>query len=92
MDRDTHTHTHTHTHIHIKRWTERGKELCSTLVNRLFKLPTINRYVLRLDFKFSRDDDFLISSGNPFHNNRPATQKAQSPYDLRRDTGTSSNN
>ena len=34
----------------------------------------------RLDLKFSRDDDFLICSGNLFHKLEPATQKAQSPY------------
>ena len=43
----------------------------------LTEKATLNGYVLRLDLKFCRDD-FLICSGNPFHNVGPATQKATS--------------
>ena len=49
---------------------------------------TFNRCVFGMDFKFSRDDAFLISAGNLFHKVRAATLNAQSPYDLNRGTGT----
>ena len=54
----------------------------------LTEIATLNRYVLKLGLKFARYDDSLISSGNPFHNVRPATKKAQSPFDFMRDPGT----
>ena len=49
---------------------------------------TLNKFVLRTDLKFSRDDAFLISAGNLFYKMGAATLNAQSPYYLSRDTGT----
>ena len=51
---------------------------------------TLNRCVFRGDLIFSRADAFLISAGNLFHKVGAETLNAQSPYDLSRDTGTSS--
>jgi len=50
--------------------------------NYLSVKTTLNRCVFRRDLKCSRDD------GNLFHKVGAATLKAQSPYDLSRDTGT----
>ena len=41
-----------------------------------------------MDLKYSRDDAFLISAGNLFHNVGAGTLNAHSPYGLSRDTGT----
>ena len=41
----------------------------------------LNRCVFRTDFKFSRDDAFLISTGNIFHKVGAATLNVQSPHD-----------
>jgi len=49
---------------------------------------TLNRCVFRMDLKYSRDDAFLISAGNLFHNVGAGTLNAHSPYGLSRDTGT----
>jgi len=49
---------------------------------------SLNRCVFRMNYKFSRDDAFLISAGNLFHKVGAATLNAQSTYDLSRDTGT----
>ena len=40
-----------------------------------------------MDLKFWRDDTFLISAGNLFHQVGAATLNAQSAYDLSQDTG-----
>jgi len=45
--------------------------------NYLSVKATLNRCVFRKDLKVSRDDGFLISSGNLFHKVEAATQNAQ---------------
>jgi len=49
---------------------------------------TLNRFVFRIDLKFSRDDAFLISAGNLFDKVGAATLNTQSPYDLSLNSGT----
>jgi len=56
--------------------------------NYLSLKATLNRCVFKTDLKFSKDNAFLISAGNLFHNVGTATLNAQSPYYLSRDTGT----
>ena len=41
---------------------------------------TLNRCVFRKDLTFSRDDAFLISAGNLFHQLGDVTLNTQSPY------------
>ena len=40
----------------------------------------LNRYVLRLDLKLSTNDEFIISSDNPFHNVGHAIKRCYSAY------------
>ena len=49
---------------------------------------TLNRFVFKMDLKFSRDDPFLKSGGNQFYKVGAATLNAQSPNNLSRDTGS----
>jgi len=49
---------------------------------------SISISVFRTDLKFSRNDAFLISASNLFHEVGDATLYAQSPYNMSRDTGT----